>query len=163
MGELLDRGFQHHILQEMANDYPAASRIKATFGEQSDNMLKVNLAYLHEHGLIACNWHPTLDDPYPLPTSGTITAAGLDFLADDGGLSSILGVVTIRFDDETLRALLLEKIQNGDGDPDMKSQMIAAVKAMPAEAIKAVGEKAISYGISAAPAGLLAFKSFIGL
>ncbi len=163
MGELLDRGVQLHILQEMAKDYPAPSDIKETFGAQEDNTLKVNLSYLHEHGLISCEWYPTIGDPYPMPDNGQITAAGLDFLAGDGGLSAILGVVTIRFDDQTLKALLTERIEREEGDPSVKAELIAVVKGMPADALKAISEKAIAAGIAAAPAGLLSLKTFLGL
>jgi hypothetical protein len=35
-----------------------------------------------------------------------ITSRGIDFLADDGGLAAILGVVTVKLHEETLKALL---------------------------------------------------------
>ena len=163
MGELLNRGEQLRILNEMAADYPAPSGITETFGPQENNQLSVNLSYLHEHGLIECNWHPTLDNPYPLPESGKITAAGLDFLADDGGLSAILGVVTVRFDDQTLKAMLVDRIEAEDGDNNLKTQMISVVKSMPAEALKSVSERAIAYGIAAAPVGLNALRTHLGI
>lgn len=149
MGELLNRKYQLEILNAMAESYPAVSKIVDTFGNQENNSLKVNLAYLNEHGLIECKSYQTHDDPYPLPTIGKITAAGLDFLTDDGGLSAILGVVTVRFDDETLRALLIERIEEENEDPGVKSRMTEVVKSMPAAAIKAIGDKAIDLGIAA--------------
>lgn len=163
MGELLDRGAQLSILNKLAADYPADSDIDATFGSQHDNQLKVNLSYLYEHGLIECILYSTKDDPYPLPEFAKITAAGLDFLADDGGLSAILGVVTVRFDDQTLKALLVARIEKEGGDSGVKAKMIAVVQSMPADALKAVSEKAIAYGLTAAPTGLKALGNFLGI
>jgi hypothetical protein len=163
MGELLNGASQLQILRAMAEDYPAASEIEASFGEMPSNQLNVNLTYLHEHGLIHCEWYPVIGDVAPLPENGKITAHGLDFLADDGGLSAILGVVTVRFDDVTLKAMLSDKIESADGDPDVKVQMLAAVKSMPAEALKTLSQKAIEYGLAAAPTGLIALKTHLGL
>lgn len=163
MGELLNRGFQLEILQTLADAYPAHIEIRKAFEEPENNSLYVNLAYLNEHDLVFVKWHTTRVGKVPAPNFAKITAAGLDFLQDDGGLSSILGVVTVRFDDATLRSLLTDRIAQEDGDPTVKSQMIAAVKAMPAEGIKAIGQKAISYGIAHAPTGIQSLKDFLDL
>jgi hypothetical protein len=40
-----------------------------------------------------------------------ITARGLDFLADDGGLSAIFGVVTVKLHADTIRDLIATKIE----------------------------------------------------
>lgn len=163
MGELLNRDVQYQILRNLAEVYPREMHGAQVLPDEPDNTANVNLTYLHEHGLITCTFYPTLGDPYPLPHAAKITKDGLDFLSDDGGLSAILGVVTIRFDDLTLKALLVERIEKENGDQGLKAQMIAAVKAMPAEALKAVGEKAIAAGIAGAPAGLHALRIYLGI
>lgn len=161
---MLNRDFQRAILQRLAELYPAENSYpERLFPDIPPPALKVNLAYLSEHGLVTLRLYPTSDDPTPMPLSVKITAAGLDFLADDGGLTAILGVITVRLHDDTIRKLLIQRIEEEDGDPDVKAQMIAAVKSMPAEAIKAVGGRAVEVGIAAAPAGLMALRSFIGI
>ena len=43
-----------------------------------------------------------------------ITAKGLDFLEDDGGLSAILGAITVKLDPDDLRALIAARIEESD-------------------------------------------------
>lgn len=84
-----------------------------------------------------------------------------DFLADDGGLSAILGVVTVRFADQEIRNLLVQRIANEEGDETIKSRMVEAVRSLPAEAIKGIGTKAIEHGIASFPAGLAAIRAML--
>ena len=53
----------------------------------------------------------------------TITAAGLDFLEDGGGLSAILGVVTVRLHADTVRALIDAKIEASPIPAEEKSRL----------------------------------------
>ncbi|WP_298938330.1 hypothetical protein [uncultured Ruegeria sp.] len=163
MGELLDRGFQREVLHTIANDYPGSTDIEAAFGTQGNNFLKVNLAYLREHGLVNFSVHGTKDDQYPMPIEAVITARGLDFLADDGGLSAILGAVTIRFDEAQIRDLLLQRVALASGDDTMKSELIEIIKQMPAEGLRELASRAISYGIEKAPDGIETLKAFFNL
>ena len=47
-----------------------------------------------------------------------ITAKGIDFLEDDGGLSAILGVVTVKLHADTLREMLAKKIDASSASSD---------------------------------------------
>lgn len=163
MGELLDRQFQRQILRVVANDYPSATDIASTFGPQVNNSLKVNLAYLREHGLVEFNVNSNEDDQFPLPLETVVTAKGLDFLADDGGLSAILGVVTVQFSEDQFRKLLVEKISAADGAAEDKSAIIQAVEEMPANALNEVFSRAVDWGIEQAPEALGALKNALGL
>ena len=39
---------------------------------------------------------------------------GIDFLTDDGGLSAILGVVTVKLHSDTIQALIAAKIDQAE-------------------------------------------------
>src|SRR5882672_5223716 len=65
-----------------------------------------------------------LEDKKPVADVATITVKGLDFLQDDGGLGAILNVVTVRFEAETLRALIEAKVDASDEPPEQKSAMV---------------------------------------
>jgi hypothetical protein len=80
-----------------------------------------------------------------------ITARGLDFLANDGGLSAILGVVTVKLHDDTIRQLLTAKIAESEGDPSVKDKLIKAVKDAPADVLKSVTQKALEEGLRQLP------------
>jgi hypothetical protein len=76
-----------------------------------------------------------------------ITAEGLDFLEDDGGLSAILRTVTVRFDAENLRSLIEQKILSLSLLQEKKETAITELKKLPVEALKATLLKLAEKGI----------------
>lgn len=144
---LLDREVQRGILNKLSEGFPAQMMpyrdLMPLFGEQSTIY---NLAYLDDHGLTESNWSRPMNG-YPSPVGTTITAKGLDFISDDGGLSAILGVVTIKLHQETITALLISQIEKSKGSPTIKQQLIAKVKALPADALQRVSLKAMEAGL----------------
>ncbi len=69
--------------------------------------------------------------------AASITAAGLDFLADDGGLSAILGVVTVKVHADTIRDLIAAKIDTADLPVEKKSALKKQLAALPETALRA--------------------------
>ena len=70
----------------------------------------------------------------------------MDFLADDGGLSAILGTVTIKFETEQLRAILATKIMSSNLSSERKTTMVDAIKELPAEGLKHLTMKIVDAG-----------------
>jgi len=58
--ELLDRNHQRHLLQMMADSYPQPVDGGTLMGGEF-NKSNVNIAYLHEYGLVEGTWYGTLD------------------------------------------------------------------------------------------------------
>lgn len=150
MGELLDRHYQREILTTLQNVYPHTADIEGTWGEQNDNRLLVNLSYLSEHGLVDFITATSISG-YILMISAKVTAKGMDFLANDGGLGAILGVVTVKLHEDTLRQLLIDKILAADGDGTTKASLVAKIKEIPSEALGAFTEKALDAGLDHLP------------
>jgi hypothetical protein len=70
-----------------------------------------------------------------------ITARHLDFLADDGALSVILGVVTVKIHEESLRALLLTRAASlSNSSPEERPFVVEAVRNLPARSIQIVAD-----------------------
>lgn len=67
------------------------------------------MTYLEEHRLVTSK-APVLLSASRIQLS-KITAQGIDFLADDGGLPALLNVVTVRLDGGSLKALLSQKVE----------------------------------------------------
>ena len=65
-----------------------------------------------------------------------ITAEGLDFLEDDGGLSAILRTVTVKFDPDDLRQLLAAKINQIDLPAPQKKTLTDRLQDLPADLLK---------------------------
>ncbi|KPN73381.1 hypothetical protein [Neisseria sp. 74A18] len=77
--------------------------------EFADKFIK-NILYLTQHGLIETEINGF--DSWMLYIQ--ITHKGIDFLQQDGGLSAILGVVTVKLHSDTIQELLAAKIDQAD-------------------------------------------------
>lgn len=143
----LDRELQLELLKKLADSYPQTTNIQRWESESPGT--NCNLAYLSEHGLCDFNTAGTyLGD---IPISARITAKGMDFLADDGGLSAILGVVTIRLHDDTIKAIIETRIMQSDLPEPAKKRMIDRLRSLGGEATKHLLLKSLDYGLDKAP------------
>lgn len=147
----LDRNLQHEILKELNNIYPDSKTyeywIDATIAQVTGVIETVeeaelyiakrsaNLRYLAEHGLVVCN-------DKNLSATVKITAKGIDFLTDDGGLSAILGVFTVKLHSDTIQALL-NKIYQTDIPPEEKGRLKGILNRMGNVALTKFTEKVI--------------------
>ncbi|HET8941920.1 MAG TPA: hypothetical protein VFN13_08030 [Rudaea sp.] len=114
------------------------------FGLPSQNDLIREASYLQEHGLAQINVLAFTGQRQL--RSIRITARGIDFLADDGGLGAILGVVTVRFDADTLKALLIREVEQSGEPAQVKQKLIDQIKGLPAEGVKVL----VTEGLKAA-------------
>lgn len=166
----LDRNLQHEILKELNNIYPDSKTYEywidaaiaqvtgviETVGEAELYIAKrsANLRYLAEHGLVVCN-------DKNLSATVKITAKGIDFLSDDGGLSAILGVVTVKLHSDTIQALIAAKIDQAEISDSEKSWLKKELGKIKDTALSTFTANAIN----AIPAATLVtlLKSAIGL
>lgn len=72
-----------------------------------------------------------------------ITARGLDFLEEDGGLSAILGTVTVKLHADTIRDMLETKIMDSQLPQADKKRFVDTLKELPGEALKTVTNKLV--------------------
>lgn len=85
----------------------------------------------------------------------------MDFLADDGGLSAILGVLTVKLHDETIRHLIEARINSSDLPAEQKAGLLATLKDLPGEALKHLTEKLLDAGLDNWPVALLAIQMYL--
>lgn len=136
-------------LLEMAQEvYPHRSDCPETAHSEAD--LMGNLLYLEDHGLVDSGIQISLYNHFA--TYGfKATAKGLDFIADDGGLSAILGVVTVMVHEDSAKALLLKQIEESSEPTSIKENLAKQVRELPAEALKSVTTKALEAGLKSMP------------
>lgn len=158
----LDRAMQFQILNELSAAYP--DRVLTLFPDSEDQDIadkrEANLVYLQEHGLITVGLHQFIDGKKGF-TGAQITATGIDFLADDGGLSAILGVVTIKLHDDTVRQLIEARIQSAELPETTKSHLLKSLREAPGETIKHLTEKLLDAGLENWPTALAAIQKFL--
>lgn len=157
----LDRSLQLEILNFLSDHYarlPEQVFPNREMTDEEDDKYTVNLLYLEEHGLIEAGLQQSLDGHW-MSSGAKITAAGLDFLADDGGLTAILGVVTVKLHDETIRQLIADRIQESDLPPAEKTGLLAQLRELRGESIKHLTMKLLDKGAESLPAILDAIRT----
>ncbi|MBA8799144.1 hypothetical protein FHW77_002863 [Agrobacterium sp. RC10-4-1] len=160
--ELLDRNFQREILQGLSEVYPRSADIRDFYQGRDERQVKYNLYYLCEHGLATAKWQTFMDGEIHV-INPQITAKGIDFITDDGGLSAILGVVTVKLHEETIKALLIQKVRDSAADETVKASLIAKIKAAPAEVLGKLAERALDSGLDQLPDLAESLSKWLGL
>lgn len=148
---LLDREMQLAILTELSEVYPASVEMdgRYEFGTDVYRKFIANLAYLEAHKLISEKSvlvSRSIGDHSAQPSRSSITHIGMDFLADDGGLSAILGTVTVKFETEQFKVLLESIILSSDLPTERKQTMLDALRELPAESMRHLITKVVDSG-----------------
>lgn len=157
----LDRALQLEILEFLSDHYakmPEQVFPDHEMSPEEDDKYMTNLLYLEEHGLIEAGLQQGLDGDW-MSSGAKITAAGLDFLANDGGLTAILGVVTVKLHDETIRELIAARIQDSDLPAEQKTGLLAQLRELRGESIKHLTLKLLDKGAESLPAILDAIRT----
>lgn len=137
----IDRELQLQILSLLRDCYPAqgfTNRLAEQMGADHHHLC-CNAAYLLEHDLLDGEIRLTNDgSKNMMPGRLTITAKGLDFIEEDGGLSAVLGTVTVRLHADSVRDLIAAQIELSELDSSTKAKLIDTVKTLPAQGLEAV-------------------------
>lgn len=142
----MNRELQLEVLREVADSF-ATERSVDVQAWRDDKERVAALRYLEGHGLVEVRWSNDLGSNTPKPFVATATVKGLDFLADDGGLSAVLGVVTIRLHADTVRDLLLSKVDSAhDVTPEERSSLKEAIRSLPGKAMEKLTDKLLEAG-----------------
>lgn len=168
----LDRELQRKILEELADSYPDSifpsclvDYFKMSRGSYIDHKARANIIYLVELGLIEVKLISVekIIENVSLSQGWKATAKGMDFLADDGGLSAILGTVTVKLHEDTLRTLIENKItESHDLAPQDKRVLIDQLRSLPGESIKHLTMKLLDKGLENLPAAIGIIQTAIG-
>lgn len=149
-----DRKLQREILQACVDSYPAAPLLEqfnltevAECAESNIQKLLANINYLCEHGLIKNHSSIILND-HSILTRITATAKGIDFMLNDGGLSAILNVQTIKLHREAV-VVLEDLIAISNMNDEQKEKAKSTLGEMSTEAIKTVVQAVTTAGFSA--------------
>ncbi|HBX2691102.1 TPA: hypothetical protein MHT99_02470 [Klebsiella pneumoniae] len=139
-----DRNLQREILKCCIDAYPNAIRdlgddyrCDAISSSPKDKLI-ANLFYLSGHNLITINPGKSVideDSAYSILDSAEITCRGIDFMQNDGGLSAILNVQTIKFHRDAV-VVLEDLIAISNMNDEQKEKVKSSLAEMPIEAIK---------------------------
>ncbi|WP_426496443.1 hypothetical protein [Klebsiella grimontii] len=147
-----DRTIQKEILAylyEVHPDPPDATTL-SNFAEKlgGDRELVSTMIYLHGHGLIFTALDQRISRRSTINSQVTkITAKGIDFIRDDGGLSAILNVQTIKFHREAV-VVLEDLIAMSNMNDEQKEKAKSTLSELSTEALKTVVQAATTAGLS---------------
>lgn len=141
---MLDRVRQRQMLEALAATYPHHS---TSFIDENNPADLANLYYLQEHELVAASLTRTITGDF-IFSGACITAKGMDFLADDGGLSAILGTVTVKLHADTIKELLLAKVEASELPSEKKSWLKSQVASLSGEALKTITKSLVEKGLA---------------
>jgi len=159
----INRDLQRELLQILCDCYPnklIAENLPGHIQHDPDT-ITANMAYLDEHGLIEVGWFQSLSAPIEW-TSAKLTCRGIDFLRDDGGLTAILGVVTVKFHEDTIKILLENFITHSDLSLPDKRRWISQLQSLPAETTKHLVLKLVDAGLENVSRALPLLQSILG-
>jgi len=160
--ERLNRDLQRNLLEQLAGAYPKGLAATDLGFKPKDPNWTVNIEYLGEHGLVDVARFAGATTGSSAPESARITARGLDFITDDGGLSAILGVVTVRFDADTLRAFIGNHIDSSKLPAEEKSRIKRWLETAGAEALKETTKRLAGAAIEHAPQAIELLRQLAG-
>ena len=146
---MLSRERQKELLLQMEKVYPAHTYFSVDSAEEGQGLAST-LKYLEEHGLCVADVQIGADRSIQVGAS-SITARGLDFLADDGGLSAILGVVTIKLHADTIRDLIAAKIEAAPIPAEQKATLKRRLAALPQKALEMAATDLVRTGLDHIP------------
>lgn len=136
------------MLEALADVYPRLTGHIGVDFTDDDNL--ANLWYLKEQGLVEGKFEMAMDQTFVFQ-GVRITAKGMDFLADDGGVSAILGTVTVRVHPDSIKDLLLAKVEASSAPPEKKTWLKKQLETATNESIKKILNALLDEGIKHAP------------
>lgn len=145
----LNRELQRKILSVLTECFPQdpppnfLHTLRAEYGEDETDG---NLMYLEMHGLVSFKLTHFVSGAYSIDYVKP-TEKAFDFLAEDGGLSAVLGVVTVRLDAETLRELVALKIDKADIPTGQKETLLKIIRSLPEEGLKRLSSRLIEFAL----------------
>lgn len=153
----IDRRMQRYCLEYLKSIYPKTIEpdlIGEFLSTSYDERCKrdAQLFYLAEQNLVELKYTNKVGYQTPRIIDVKITARGIDFLEEDGGLSAILGTVTVRLHADSIRDLIESRIvQSDELNDEQKKSMLDQLRSMREEGLKALTHRLINEGLTRMP------------
>lgn len=159
----LDEQLQRELLEMACEASPLTCDVTEDLLNRYEAMeIAGTLLYLKRHGLIETGTQVGIDG---FVSFGYFEATekGLDFIDPAGGIGAILGVVTVRFHEDTIKQLVIDRIEQSSEAPTAKSVLIKQVKALPAEGLKTLTTTALRAALTDLPNAMHQLHTWLGV
>ena len=159
-----NRAREREILFRLAEAHPKAI-ISNTEDEKPFFSLagyKSELFYLAGHNLIEIKHDHYLDGDIVV-YSAKITSQGIDFIKDDGGIAAILGTITVKIHGDSIKEIIIKKIESSDLDQTYKQRLISRLQMLPVDSIIPLTMNLVSSAACNLPELIQTLQKFLGL
>lgn len=154
---VVNREMQRRVLERLAANYPdGAWELHKELGAaeadgEPTREFMATVQYLQEHDLVVSGYvfsEIVGSAGWVNNERSNITARGLDFLADDGGLGAILNLVTVKIDAGQFAELLARRIEQlPNVSAEEKATITGELRKLPAKGAEKVFEKMLDWSI----------------
>lgn len=157
-----DMELAREILEFAESEYPNPYAVDELNGQRGKDLVTATAHYLVEHELLegTCRNRMGTIDSY---ADVRLTARGVDYLSNDGGLTAELGVMTVRLEAESIRDLVMARAELAGLPNHEKNLLRAQLEELPKEALQHLSKRLIDAGLAAAPLSLQWLRTQIGL
>lgn len=108
------------------------------------------LSYLDAHGYIQNHCQQMMDNGWTWG-GAQLTATGLDYLSEDGGLTAEEKIITVKLDEDTIKALMCSAVERSSAPDAEKTTLKQRIKSMGTAALKDLIPDLLSKGIESTP------------
>ena len=147
----MDKAYLQEILITLKECYPGESQ--DVYDLRDEKTMLSHMRYLHEYGLIDSGIaiHEGFDGIDYSRSGAKITARGLDYLAEDGGLYAELGTVTVKLHPESIKDLIELSLAQRGVEPEKRNAIKKFLDTASTETVKALTNRLIDAGIKHSP------------
>ncbi|PNY71513.1 hypothetical protein C1750_14800 [Stenotrophomonas pavanii] len=149
-----------HILKLAEAANPKHLDLFAALGKDAIDDAVPEIQHLKAHGLLDVHLARLLNGEFAIGPA-VITAAGLDYLAEDGGLTRELGVVTIKLHEHQLHQLIELQIHRSELPQTQKQRLLDQLRQLPAETTKHLAMQLVDAGLKNWPLALPLLQRFL--
>lgn len=161
----LEREQQRKILELLNTVYPAKmyrAGIETALPDIDAEMLPALMKHLDELGYAEADIHISSDGRKRVTLlRASITARGRDYLKPDGGLTAERDALVVRLHADTIRDMLVSRIEQSELEGSAKAKLIDQVKSLPAKGLEAVVTALAEQGLALMPGAILWLQTLI--
>lgn len=161
----LEREQQRKILELLNTVYPAKmyrAKLAAEMPEVEESRLPALVKHLDELGYVTADIRISSDGLNRVSLlHATITARGRDYLKPDGGLTAERDALVVRLHADTIRDMLVSRIEQSELEGSAKAKLIDQVKSLPAKGLEAMVTALAQQGLALMPGAILWLQTLI--
>ena len=160
-----NRAREREILFQLAEVYPKPinEQLGKKDGFFSNPGYEAELCYLAGHGLVDIEYHQYIIVADKQLDWAMITSQGIDFIKDDGGIAAILGTITIKIHGDSIKEIIIKKIESSDLDQTYKQKLISRLQLLPVDSIIPLTTTLVSSAACNLPELIQTLQKYFGL